>query len=102
MKVAVEFSPRRTQRHTEFRRGATVDGAAINVQFRRRSATRHISQPPFRGLKSTATISLSLRDRLAERVHEGSRGVQSTDNPAAQKSRRGAMVDGAAINVQFK
>ena len=47
------------------RRGATVDGAAINVQFKRRSATRHVSQPPFRGLKSTATFSLSLRDRLA-------------------------------------
>ena len=62
MKVAVELSPRRTQRHTEFRRGATVDSAAINVQFKRRSATRHVSQPPFRGLKSTATIGLSLRD----------------------------------------
>ena len=71
--VAVGFNPRGfqptgTNAANLFRRGATADAVAsrgVAHGFMRRAATRVIVGAVVRGLKPTATITMSLRDEDA-------------------------------------
>src|SRR5258708_6839925 len=60
LKVAVDFSPR-TLGERGSRRGATPEAHGGGA-FNRRSATGNLLTAPFRGLKSTATVTASLRE----------------------------------------
>ena len=74
--------------------------AICGIDFKRRSATRDVLCVRFRGLKPTATVTGSLRDRDCRRAaNEGSRAFQRPDQwtigDARRVVRRGATSDGS-------
>ena len=58
------FQPTEKRAPCFVRRGATVDlGGGVAMHFMRRSATHGVWRTTYRGLKPTATVMGSLRDR---------------------------------------
>ena len=69
------FQPTENRAPCSVRRGATVDlGESRATHFKRRSATHGVWRTANRGLKPTATVMGSLRDReaaaLAKKIQE--------------------------------
>ena len=74
------FQPTESRVRLVSRRGATGEwGAWVTVGFKRRDATRYVWRTANRGLKPTATIMGSLRDReaaaLAKKIQKNFEGL---------------------------
>ena len=77
------FQPTGINACYEFRRGATADAmASLGVAhgFMRRAATRVVGGNAIRGLKPTATITMSLRDKKAMPMADDERTLRIQKN----------------------
>jgi len=96
------FEPTESRVRLDFRRGATGElGVWMAMRFKRRSVTRGVGLIANRGLKPTATIMGSLRDRVARVASlDGSRVFQHPENPTRDDARRVAGVELADLNQE--
>jgi len=80
------FQPTKKRAPCFTRRGATGDaGGWVTMRFMRRSATHHVWQTANRGLKPTATIKESLRDREAAALAKKIQKYKSTRTKSTKK-----------------